>query len=80
MFWKNDEPFLEIPIPEPEDRPLIVYHPAAGINYLSSWSILVENQNPFVLVCDDIGPHYPDDWPFTRDITNSEYFVRKNHW
>ena len=76
MFWKNDEPFLEIPIPESEDRPLIVYHPAAGINYLSSWSILVENQKPFVLVCDDIGPHYPDDWPFTRDFTNSEYFVR----
>ncbi len=76
MFWSNENLSLEVPFPKASDRPLIVYHPAAGPNYLSSWSIMVENNQPFILLCDDIGPHYPDDWPFLRDVVESEYFVR----
>lgn len=76
MMWKNDELFSHVPMPQAEGRPLIVAHPAADLNYLNSWSIMVENEHPFVLFCDEYCPRYPDNLPFYRDDIDNEYFAR----
>ena len=76
MMWKNGELFSTVPFPEVNDRPLIVYHPAADMNYINSWSIMVENDQPFVLFCDELGPRYPDDLPFIENSLRMEYFAR----
>lgn len=76
MFWKEGELECEIPLPIVDGRPLIVAHPAAGINYLAAWNVMIEHAQPFVLICDDVHPHYPDEWPLHRDFSNHEYFVR----
>ena len=52
MMWKNGELFASVPLPKVEGRPLIVSHPAADLNYINSWSIMVENSEPFILFCD----------------------------
>ena len=59
MMWKNGELFASVPLPKVEGRPLIVSHPAADLNYINSWSIMVEHSEPFILFCDDLGPRYP---------------------
>ena len=56
MMWKNGYLFSSVPLPKVEGRPLIVSHPAADLNYINSWSIMVENDQPFILFCDDLGP------------------------
>jgi len=76
MFWKEGKLECEIPLPIVDGRPLIVAHPAAGINYLAAWNVMIEHGQPFVLICDDVNPHYPDEFPFHIDFGNSEYFVR----
>ena len=76
MMWKNGELFASVPLPKVEGRPLIVSHPAADLNYINSWSIMVENSEPFILFCDDLGPRYPDDLPFIEDSLRHEYFSR----
>ena len=76
MMWKNGELFSQVPMPKVEGRPLIVYHPAADLNYINSWSIMAENGEPFVLFCDEYGPRYPDDLPFIEDSLRHEYFTR----
>ena len=60
MLWKNNQFFTDIPFPKVKDRPLIVAHPGAHMNYLASWNVMVDNEAPFVLVCDDLSPAYPD--------------------
>ena len=62
MLWKNNQFFTDIPFPKVKDRPLIVAHPGAHMNYLASWNVMVDNEAPFVLVCDDLSPAYPDGW------------------
>jgi hypothetical protein len=61
------------------DRPMIVYHPGPHRNYISSWSVMEEIDKPFVLVCDDEYPWYPDDEyePLT-DLLGFEIFTRIN--
>ena len=59
-----------------KDRPLIVAHPGAHMNYLASWNVMVDNEAPFVLVCDDLSPAYPDGWWSSHSQNNSEYFAR----
>ena len=76
MMWKDGELFTHVPMPIVETRPLIIYHPAADLNYINSWSIMVENSQPFVLFCDEMGPRYPDDLPFIEDSLRFEYFSR----
>jgi len=76
MMWKNGEFFSSVPIPKVKDRPLIVYHPAADLNYINSWSIMAENEQPFILFCDELGPRYPDDLPFLESSLRMEYFAR----
>ena len=76
MLWKNNQFFAEIPFPKVKDRPLIVAHPGAHMNYLASWNVMVENEAPFVLVCDDLSPAYPDGWWSSHSQNNSEYFAR----
>ena len=76
MMWKNGELFYSVPFPKVEDRPLIVYHPAADMNYINSWSIMVENGDPFILFCDELSPMYPDNLPFIEDSLKHEYFAR----
>ena len=76
MMWKNGELFASVPLPKVEGRPLIVSHPAADLNYINSWSIMVENSEPFILFCDELGPRYPDDLPFIEDSLRHEYFSR----
>ena len=76
MMWKNGELFSSVPFPKVRDRPLIVYHPAADMNYLNSWSIMVENDQPFIIFCDELGPRYPDDMPFLETSLRMEYFAR----
>ena len=76
MMWKNGEFFCSVPIPKVEGRPLIVYHPAADMNYINSWSIMVENDQPFILFCDELGPRFPDDMPFLESSLRMEYFAR----
>ena len=76
MMWKNGEFFCSVPIPKVEGRPLIVYHPAADMNYINSWSIMVENDQPFILFCDELGPRFPDDLPFLENSLRMEYFAR----
>ena len=75
-MWKNGELFSSVPLPKVEGRPLIVSHPAADLNYINSWSIMVENSEPFILFCDELGPRYPDDLPFIEDSLRHEYFSR----
>ena len=60
MLWKDNQIFCDVPLPKVEDRPLIVSHPGAHMNYLASWNVMVDHGEPFVLVCDDLGPAYPD--------------------
>ena len=60
MLWKGNKMFTSIPFPIVEDRPLIAYHPGPHQNYLASWNVMVDNGQPFVLICDDLGPDYPD--------------------
>ena len=76
MLWKNNQFFTDIPFPKVKDRPLIVAHPGAHMNYLASWNIMVDNEAPFVLVCDDLSPAYPDGWWSTHSHNNAEYFAR----
>jgi len=76
MMWKNGDLFPSVPFPKVEDRPLLVYHPAPDMNYVNSWSIMVENDQPFILFCDDMGPRYPDDLPFLETSLRMEYFAR----
>ena len=76
MMWKNGELFPSVPMPEVSGRPLIVCHPAADLNYINSWSIMVENSQPFILFCDEYSPKYPDDLPFIEDSLRHEYFAR----
>ena len=76
MLWKNNQFFTDIPFPKVEDRPLIVAHPGAHMNYLASWNVMVDNEAPFVLVCDDLSPAYPDGWWSSHSQNNSEYFAR----
>ena len=76
MLWKNNQFFTDIPFPQVKDRPLIVAHPGAHMNYLASWNVMVDNEAPFVLVCDDLSPAYPDGWWSSHSQNNSEYFAR----
>jgi len=76
MLWKNNQFFTDIPFPKVKDRPLIVAHPGAHMNYLASWNIMVDNEDPFVLVCDDLSPAYPDGWWSAHSQDNAEYFAR----
>ncbi|MEC8609351.1 MAG: hypothetical protein VXY42_02470 [Candidatus Thermoplasmatota archaeon] len=76
MLWKNNQFFTDIPFPKVKDRPLIVAHPGAHMNYLASWNVMVDNEAPFVLVCDDLSPAYPDGWWSSHSQNNSEYFAR----
>ncbi|MEC7272923.1 MAG: hypothetical protein VXV85_04700 [Candidatus Thermoplasmatota archaeon] len=76
MLWKNNQFFTDIPFPKVKDRPLIVAHPGAHMNYLASWNVMVDNEAPFVLVCDDLSPAYPDGWWSTHSHNNAEYFTR----
>ena len=76
MMWKNNQLFTEVPLPKASDGPLIVVHPAAGGNYLASWNIMIEHGQPFVLICDDVNPHFPDEWPYHSDDIGYEYFAR----
>ena len=76
MLWKNNQFFTDIPFPKVKDRPLIVAHPGAHMNYLASWNVMVDNEAPFVLVCDDLSPAYPDGWWSPHSHNNSEYFAR----
>ena len=77
MLRKGRGMYSQIPFPKVENRPLIVSHPGAYHNYLASWNVMVDNQQPFVLVCDEMSPTYPDDvgWGmFSQD--GREYFAR----
>ena len=76
MLWKNNQFITDIPFPKVKDRPLIVAHPGAHMNYLASWNVLVDNEAPFVLVCDDLSPAYPDGWWSAHSQNNAEYFAR----
>ena len=76
MLWKNNKFFTDIPFPKVKDRPLVVAHPGAHMNYLASWNVMVDNEAPFVLVCDDLSPAYPDGWWSSHSQNNSEYFAR----
>lgn len=76
MLWKNNQFFADIPFPKVKDRPLIVAHPGAHMNYLASWNVMVDNEAPFVLVCDDLSPAYPDGWWSAHSQDNAEYFAR----
>ena len=76
MLWKNNQFFTDIPFPKVKDRPLIVAHPGAHMNYLASWNVMVDNEAPFVLVCDDLSPAYPDGWWSAHSQNNAEYFAR----
>ena len=76
MLWKNNQFFTDIPFPKVKDRPLIVAHPGAHMNYLASWNVMVDNEAPFVLVCDDLSPAYPDGWWSAHSQDNAEYFAR----
>ena len=76
MLWKNNQFFTDIPFPKVKDRPLIVAHPGAHMNYLASWNVMVDNEAPFVLVCDDLSPAYPDGWWSSHSHNNAEYFAR----
>ena len=76
MLWKNNHFFTEIPFPRVKDRPLLVAHPGAHMNYLASWNAMVDNEAPFVLVCDDLSPAYPDGWWSPHSHNNAEYFAR----
>lgn len=35
MLWKDNQIFCDVPLPKVEDRPLIVSHPGAHMNYLA---------------------------------------------
>ena len=76
MLWKNNQFFTDVPFPKVKDRPLIVAHPGAHMNYLASWNVMVDNEAPFVLVCDDLSPAFPDGWWSSHSQNNSEYFAR----
>ena len=76
MLWKNNQFFTDIPFPKVKERPLIVAHPGAHMNYLASWNVMVDNEAPFVLVCDDLSPAYPDGWWSSHSQNNAEYFAR----
>jgi len=76
MLWKNNQFFTDIPFPKVKDRPLIVAHPGAHMNYLASWNVMVDNEAPFVLVCDDLSPAYPDGWWSSHSQNDAEYFAR----
>jgi hypothetical protein len=76
MLWKNNQFFTDIPFPKVRDRPLIVAHPGAHMNYLASWNVMVDNRAPFVLICDDLSPAYPDGWWSSHSHQGAEYFAR----
>ena len=76
MLWKNNQFFTDIPFPKFRDRPLIVAHPGAHMNYLASWNVMVDNGAPFVLICDDLSPAYPDGWWSSHSHQGAEYFAR----
>jgi hypothetical protein len=76
MLWKNNQFFTDIPFPKVKDRPLVVAHPGAHMNYLASWNVMVDNEAPFVLVCDDLSPAYPDGWWSPHSHNDAEYFAR----
>ena len=76
MLWKGNKLFTSIPFPIVEDRPLIAYHPGPHQNYLASWNVMVDNGQPFVLICDDLGPDYPDGGWGQHSKDGMEYFAR----
>jgi hypothetical protein len=76
MLWKGNKMFTSIPFPIVEDRPLIAYHPGPHWNYLASWNVMVDNGQPFVLICDDFGPDYPDGGWGQHSKDGMEYFAR----
>ena len=76
MLWKGNAMFTSIPFPIVEDRPLIAYHPGPHWNYLASWNVMVDNGKPFVLICDDLGPDYPDGGWGQHSKDGMEYFAR----
>ena len=76
MLWKDNQVFCNVPLPKAHDRPLIVSHPGAHMNYLASWNVMVDHGEPFVLVCDDLGPAYPDGWWAQHSKDGMEYFAR----
>ena len=76
MLWKGNKMFTSIPFPIVEDRPLIAYHPGPHQNYLASWNVMVDNGQPFVLICDDLGPDYPDGGWGQHSKDGMEYFAR----
>jgi len=76
MLWKDNQLFCNVPLPKADDRPLIVSHPGAHMNYLASWNVMVDHGEPFVLVCDDLGPAFPDGWWAQHSKDGMEYFAR----
>ena len=76
MLWKDNQVFCNVPLPKADDRPLIVSHPGAHMNYLASWNVMVDHGEPFVLVCDDLGPAFPDGWWAQHSKNGMEYFAR----
>ena len=76
MLWKDNQVFCNVPLPTAKGRPLIVSHPGAHMNYLASWNVMVDHGEPFVLVCDDLGPAYPDSWWAQHSNIGMEYFAR----
>jgi len=76
MLWKDNQVFCNVPLPTAKGRPLIVSHPGAHMNYLASWNVMVDHGEPFVLVCDDLGPAYPDSWWAQHSNDGMEYFAR----
>ena len=51
-----------LPITLVEDRPLVVVHPAAAINYMASFGLLEHIGHPFIHFMVDWGNYAPDDW------------------
>ena len=51
-----------LPITLVEDRPLVVVHPAAAINYTASFGLLEHIGHPFIHFMVDWGNYAPDDW------------------
>ena len=76
MLWKDNQFFCNVPLPKADGNPLIVSHPGAHMNYLASWNVMVDHGEPFVLVCDDLGPAYPDGWWAQHSNNGMEYFAR----
>ena len=74
---KDNEPIhFDLPINQPEGRPLFIYHPAAHRNYRSSWQLASDTNLPFVHITNDFSPCFPDGVFPVTDIAGAELFVR----